>query len=152
VAPGDVMARKVKRKSSILNWVVVAVALILWRQFGPGLPTQLERGDAAIAAAFAARESGLMVEFTGRVQRLLRDDDDESPHQRFVLELDNGHTVLVAHNLELAPRVPLETWDTVSVRGEYEWNEQGGIVHWTHRDPGMGLKHGWIEHLGQHYE
>lgn len=152
LAPGVFMARKMRRNSTLLTWAVVAVLFLLWRQFGPGLPTDLERGDAGVANAFAARQSGVMVEFTGRAQRLLQDDDDESPHQRFIVELDNGQTVLVAHNLDLAARVPLEEWDTLTVRGEYEWNEQGGVVHWTHRDPGAGIKHGWIEHRGQRYE
>jgi hypothetical protein len=152
MASGVFVARKMRRNSTLVTWAVVAVAFLLWRQFGPGLPVELQRGDAAIAAAFAKRESGVMVEFTGRVQRLLEDDDDESPHQRFIMELDNGQTVLVAHNLKLASRVPLEEWDTLTIRGEYEWNEQGGVVHWTHRDPGMGIKHGWVELHGERYE
>jgi hypothetical protein len=93
-----------------------------------------------------------MVEFEARVDRMLPDDVKGTPHQRFILELDNGHTVLVAHNLGLAERVPLQEWDLVKVRGEYEYNPQGGVVHWTHRDPGAGIKHGWIEHKGLRYE
>jgi len=92
------------------------------------------------------------VEFEARVQRVLEDDTEDSPHQRFVVELDNGHTLLVAHNLDLAGRVPLAERDLIRIRGEYEWNAQGGVVHWTHRDPGVGLKHGWIEHKGTVYE
>ena len=67
-------------------------------------------------------------------------------------DVTNVPTVLVDHNLDLAERVPLEEWDLVQVRGEYEFNAQGGVVHWTHRDPGMGIKHGWIEHKGLRYE
>lgn len=43
--------------------------------------------------------------------------------------------MLIAHNLEVAPRVPLALGDRVGFRGLYEWNEQGGVVHWTHHDP-----------------
>ena len=152
LAPGDVMARKMRRRTTILIWVVVVVALVLWRQFGPGLPTKVALGDAGMAAAFAAQQSDVMVEFTGRVQRLLPEDLDASPHQRFIVELDNEQAVLVEHDLKQALKVPFEEWDTLTVHGEYEWNEQGGIVRWTHRDPGIGLKHGWIEYRGQRYE
>jgi len=110
------------------------------------------RSEGEIASAFAQRQSNLMVEFKARVQRVLKDDKQGTPHQRFIVELDNGHTLLISHNLELASRIPLEPWDPIWIRGEYEWNEQGGVVHWTHRDPGMGLKHGWIEHKGQRYQ
>ena len=135
-----------------VGWVVLVVAFLLWRQFGPGLPTDTALGGSEIAELFARQQSGVMVQFDARVQRLLKDDKEGSRHQRFVLELDNGHTVLVAHNLDLSPRVPLAEWDPVRIRGEYEWNAQGGVVHWTHRDPGAGLKHGWIEHKGERYE
>lgn len=139
-------------RKDYLGWVVVVALVLLWRQFGPGLPTDTLHSHDRIAEAFAQQQSGVMVEFDARVQRLLRDDTHGNPHQRFIVELDNGHTLLIAHNIDLAPRVPLEPYDLLRIRGEYEWNAQGGVVHWTHRDPGMGLKHGWIEHKGRRYE
>jgi hypothetical protein len=138
--------------SKAAGWFVIIMAVLLWRQFGPGLPADVARSGDEIASAFAQRRSDIMVEFKARVQRVLADDKEGTPHQRFIVELDNGHTLLVAHNLDLSSRIPLEAWDPVWIRGEYEWNEQGGVVHWTHRDPGMGLKHGWIEYKGQRYE
>lgn len=144
------MKRNTKIKG--MGWIAVAVLALLWQQFGPGLPTETNLGDGGIAELYAQKESNTMVEFEARVDRLLPDDNDGSRHQRFILKLDNGHTVLVAHNLDLAARVPLKEWDLVKLRGEYEFNPQGGVVHWTHRDPGMGIKHGWIEYQGQRYE
>ena len=68
--------------------------------------------------------------------RTLADDRDGSRHQRFLLTTPGGTTVLVAHNVDLAPRLePLAVGDTVQFAGEYVWNEQGGVVHWTHHDP-----------------
>ena len=47
------------------------------------------------------------------------------------------------HNIEVAPRVAsLELGDTVEFKGEYIWNEEGGLIHWTHRDPGGGHEPG----------
>ncbi|HZI64860.1 MAG TPA: DUF3465 domain-containing protein, partial [Thermoanaerobaculia bacterium] len=62
-----------------------------------------------------------------------------------------GHTVLVVHNLDLAERLRLGLEDEVRFRGRYEWNERGGLVHWTHSEPG-GEPGGWIEHGGRRYD
>ena len=114
----------------------------------------IEPGEGAagtIERAHAERRSGVMVQFEGDVVRTLSDDTEGSRHQRFIVELASGHTVLIAHNIDLAPRVPLQRGDRLEVRGEYEWNERGGVVHWTHHDPGGGRPGGWVRHRGQTY-
>ena len=61
--------------------------------------------------------------------------------------------LLVAHNIDLAPRVPgLAPGVTVRFHGEYEWNERGGVIHWTHRAPREDHAHGWIEYRGRRYQ
>lgn len=83
--------------------------------------------------------------------RLLPDDRDGYRHQRFILQLPNRDTVLIAHNIELADRIPVGLGDRVRFRGQYEWNELGGLVHWTHHDP-MGLEDGgWIRYRKKTY-
>jgi hypothetical protein len=32
------------------------------------------------------------------------------------------------------------------------WNEKGGVVHWTHRDPGGRHMAGWLAHNGKTYQ
>lgn len=111
--------------------------------------------DAAerLQTAFAQRESNLQIEGQGSVVKVLKDDTKGSPHQRFLLRTERGQTLLVAHNIELAPRViDLAAGDTVRFYGEYEWNEQGGVIHWTHHDPAGRHPGGWLEHRGQRYE
>lgn len=85
--------------------------------------------------AYGKRDTGRWIEDTGFVKRLLSDDNDDSRHQRFILELRGRQTLLIAHNIDLASRVPLGLGDRVTFRGMYEWNELGGLVHWTHHDP-----------------
>lgn len=108
-------------------------------------------GVERVAQAHAAGESDVVVSLEGRVERTLRDDDEGSRHQKFIVELVDGATVLVSHDIDVAPRVPLREGDTVQMRGEYEWNEQGGVLHWTHHDPGGRREGGWIRHAGTTY-
>jgi len=89
-------------------------------------------------------DPGNWVDVSGRVLRLLPDDDVDGSHQRFVIESGGGGTLLIAHNLELSDRVPVGIGDRVRVRGRFEWSEKGGTVHWTHDDPFRGEAAGYI--------
>jgi hypothetical protein len=113
----------------------------------------LSGGDGALARAFEQRASNVQVEGQGVVRRVLSDDNDGSRHQRFVVALSSGQTLLIAHNIDLSPRVAgLREGDTVSFSGEYEWNPEGGVIHWTHRDPGKRHPPGWVRHNGKVYQ
>jgi hypothetical protein len=102
-----------------------------------------------ISRAIAARESGFMVTVDAHVSKLLRDDREGSRHQRFLIELEDGQTLLVAHNIDLAKRIEIEVGDPLRVRGQYEWNDRGGLLHWTHHDPDGNHPGGWIESGGR---
>lgn len=109
--------------------------------------------DALLDDAFTRRLSRVQVTGEGTVVKVLRDDGNGSRHQRFIVRLDSGRTVLVAHNIDLAPRIDgLRAGDAVAFSGEYEWNPKGGVIHWTHRDPRGRHPEGWIRHDGQRYQ
>lgn len=102
--------------------------------------------------AFENKISNLQVEGTGTVKAVLEDDSKGSKHQRFILSLASGQTILVAHNIDLAPRVAnIRTGDKVEFLGEYEYNDKGGVLHWTHHDPGKKHTDGWLRHNGRVY-
>lgn len=107
---------------------------------------------APVTEAFRSHRSNLEVETGGRVLRVLPDDRQGSPHERFIVRVEGGPTVLVAHNLDLASRVPVAAGDSVELHGEYEWNPQGGVIHWTHRDPEGRHAAGWIRLQGHLYQ
>jgi len=108
--------------------------------------------DAVLAEAFADRRSNIQVQGHGIVVRILRDDTSGDRHQKFILQLLSGQQLLVAHNIDLAPRIDaLEVGDSVNFFGEYEWNERGGVIHWTHHDPGGRHPDGWLRHRGITY-
>jgi len=106
-----------------------------------------------IASAYATQTSDLQVSSSGTVIKLLPDDNKGSRHQRFILKLSNNQTVLVAHNIDLAPKMTsLRRGDIVEFNGEYEWNSKGGVIHWTHHDPAGRHQDGWLKHNGSIYE
>jgi len=154
-----------RKNIGLLLTLVVGVLLFLYEQGmlpgGHALPahdhastgTVDAGGLAAIAQAYRAQRSDLQVMAEGVVKKVLSDDRDGSRHQRFLLRLSNGQTLLVAHNIDLAPRIDgLRAGDTVAFYGEYEWNNQGGVIHWTHHDPAGRHVDGWLRHRGKTYQ
>ena len=113
-------------------------------------PSAAGNGSQVVANAFGEQRSGAQVTGEGVVIKILPDDDNGSRHQRFILRLASGQTLLVAHNIELAPRLAsLEPGDSVAFSGVYEWNSKGGVIHWTHHDPGGQHQAGWLKHNGE---
>ncbi|WP_370660909.1 DUF3465 domain-containing protein [Pseudoalteromonas distincta] len=103
--------------------------------------------------AYKNHQSNVQVQDSGIVIRILNDDNQGSRHQKFILKLSTGITILIAHNIDLAPRINLiSKGDTVQFYGEYEWNKKGGVVHWTHKDPNGHHVDGWLKHKGKTYQ
>ncbi|WP_191600563.1 DUF3465 domain-containing protein [Marinomonas algicola] len=113
----------------------------------------VQANDNQLKQAYEAHQSDIQIRGSGTVSRLLPDDNKGSRHQKFILRLDSNQTLLVAHNIDLAPRLDgLKLGDRVAFYGEYEWNSKGGVIHWTHRDPGNKHAHGWLEYAGRVFE
>jgi hypothetical protein len=111
-------------------------------------------GGAEIARLYREKRSDTWVEGSAKVAKLLPDDRDGDQHQKWLAEIaGTSLTVRFVHNIDVAPRVPVEKGDAFRFRGEYEWGEEGGTIHFTHRpkfrrrDPG-----GWIDFEGKRYE
>ncbi|EGQ8029073.1 DUF3465 domain-containing protein [Vibrio vulnificus] len=127
--------------------------LAFWVVFTSCFSVSLYANDAVLQQAYQSQQSDLQVQGFGQVAKVLPDDNDGSRHQKFILKLNSGQTLLVAHNIDLAPRIPnLKVGDSVEFYGEYEWNKKGGVLHWTHKDPQNRHAHGWLKHNGQVYE
>lgn len=148
-------------KKYALLIVVVLVAAVGGERLLPGpggsagsVGSKADTGESTrIAEAFRDHAEALPVQGQGTVEATLPDDTRGSQHQRFILRLADGHTVLIAHNIDLAPRIPvLERGDAVHFKGVYEWNPEGGVVHWTHRDPDGRHAGGWLRHAGTTYQ
>lgn len=117
-----------------------------------GSATAYDSEDERVEQLFRDGASDEILTLSGVVTKSLPDDNEGSRHQKFILKLSSGRTILVAHNIDLAEKVPLREGDRITLRGEYEWSQQGGVVHWTHHDPKQWREGGWIEHNGVRYE
>lgn len=141
--------------------LVIAAVVITWLNDGlPQADSKRSAGEStapatssAVAQAFAERRSNRVLVDSGEVIKVLPDDLKGSRHQRFLVQIPAGPSILIAHNIDLAPRVKgLREGDQVRFKGEYEWTEKGGVVHWTHHDPRGRHPGGWIERAGERYE
>jgi hypothetical protein len=138
--------------------LIIAVVLIYGyvQERGVSIPSTSSRGgssDNTIQKAYNNRQRDLQVQGAGVVTRVLPDDIEGSRHQKFILKLGTGQTLLVSHNIDLASRVSgLSAGDKVEFYGEYEWNTKGGVIHWTHHDPNNHHVGGWLKHGGRTYE
>jgi archaellum component FlaF (FlaF/FlaG flagellin family) len=129
---------------NLLISILVSFTLLQWSSFA--CATSLDE-------AYKTKQSNIQVKGHGEVIRVLNDDNQGSRHQKFVLKLSSGNTILIAHNIDLAPRVNfISKGDMVYFYGEFEWNKKGGVVHWTHRDPNRHHINGWLKHKGIVYQ
>ena len=128
----------------LLVLILISFTLMQWSSFADA---------TSLNEAYKNQQSNIQVKGSGKVIRILKDDNQGSRHQKFILKLSSGNTVLIAHNIDLAPRInSISNGDTVQFYGEYEWNKKGGVVHWTHRDPNNYHINGWLRHRGSVYQ
>jgi len=139
--------------------IIVILAVLAYSFIQENRPPATDFGQSArntdnvLQDAFDNGQSDIQVRGQGRVNKILSDDTEGSRHQRFILRLGSGQSILVSHNIDLAPRLAgLSQGDTVEFFGEYEWNSKGGVIHWTHHDPAGRHVGGWIRHKGKTYQ
>jgi len=110
--------------------------------------------NAAVENDYAEHRSTVEVTAQGVVTAVLTDDTGPSGrHQRFIIRLAGStQTVLIDNNVDVGQRVPVAPSDDVTVHGEYIWNDQGGLIHYTHHDPAPNHEGGWIDRNGVRYQ
>lgn len=151
------MERKARPVALIFFVLVLVVAWYLESHKADDLPKGAPGAGSsatpaeALEQAIAKRRSGVWVEGEGTIVRLLPDDRTGDRHQLCLVELPGGHTIKIAHNVDLAPKLPWKKGDELAFRGRFEWNAKGGVVHWTHHDPGGRREGGWLKLGGRTY-
>jgi len=113
----------------------------------------INSGSAKIERAFVNKQRNVQVQGSGTIIKVLRDDVKGSRHQRFIIRVAEDLTILIAHNIDLAPRVDKPAkGENISFYGEYEWNNKGGVIHWTHLDPQKRHPDGWLKYKDKLYQ
>jgi hypothetical protein len=115
--------------------------------------SSVEMDAGAIIEAYGAQRNLPQVQGKGVVVKVLKDDSNGLQHQKFLLKVSDNITILIAHNIDLAPRVVnIQVGDIVAFKGEYVYTPKGGTVHWTHKDSHGNHESGWLQHNGRKYE
>ena len=74
----------------------------------------------------------------------------DGPHQRFDVDV-SGVVVEIDHNLDLAPRVPVQVGSALTIHGQFEPDPGHPVIHYTHHATG-NHEGGWIDLAGQRYD
>jgi len=145
------------KKSIIVIAIAIVAAIYGYMTNNPNLGESVQQQSTSVNQslqdAYINHRSDIQVKGSGIVIKRLADDNDGSRHQKFLLKMPSGQTLLVAHNIDLAAKITsLKRGDSVEFNGEYEWNTKGGVLHWTHRDPRGRHADGWLKHKGKIYQ
>ncbi|MNS33567.1 hypothetical protein D3C72_656830 [compost metagenome] len=136
-----------------LTGCLVAPDAIAWgrRADSPPAPVADRRDDRP----HRPRNRRTFVILTGTVTDMLPDDVRPPRHQHFVVRYTGAsgrpNRVKVAHNTDLAPRVPVKPNDTVTIKGEFIDETPMDVIHYTHYDP-RGGEGGYVKHAGKTYD
>ncbi|MEO6655457.1 MAG: DUF3465 domain-containing protein [Pyrinomonadaceae bacterium] len=138
---------------SLTLGIILLLEVAVWSGCVGEPPASMPNGTVSVSRAFERHESNVQIEDIGVVSRTLADDTSGLPHQRIIVRLASGQTVLIEHNIDAAPRIDsLREGDSIAFSGEYIWNSQGGLVHWTHHDRAGRHPPGWLKYNGRVYE
>lgn len=119
----------------------------------PEDPLVVIQNNPRLLAAYQNRITKLQIEGQGMIIKVLKDDEEGSRHQRLLLRVNKDQTLLITHNIDLASRIPNpKVGEAIKFYGEYVWNNKGGLVHWTHKDPRKRHEDGWLLYQGKRYE
>ncbi len=149
------MNKKQVKKIIIISTLLLLVYLV--NQYSntpfvtnPGTPPKTYE---QVVKAYNQKKSDIQVKGAGTIVKLLSDDLQGSKHQRFLVKVNDQQTLLISHNIDLAPRIDtLREGEKIEFFGEYVWNKKGGIIHWTHHDPNKHHIDGWLKFRNKLYQ
>jgi hypothetical protein len=96
--------------------------------------------NLAAIEAIQAHRSGQEVTVEGTVAQTPHVSSGATGrHEDFIIEVSSGageqQLIHVAHNIDIAPEVPLQEGMDIIVHGELDIDRSGPVIHFTHHDP-----------------
>jgi len=144
----------VHRRAPALRHRTLAFALtLLCVACGGGQAEQ--PNNAQVCALYAGGSSGVEVIAQGTVLGMLGTRGGPSgEHEGFLLKLSRQCDLLlrVETNVDITGPVPLQTGEVVTVKGQFEDDPSGGVIHWTHHDPRGRHVTGYVDAGGKLYQ
>jgi hypothetical protein len=114
-------------------------AALLSLVFAAACNSQPEQPDnGAICNDYAHQESHQEVIAHGMVADVFGESEGPSgEHEGYLLKLDGDCDLLlrVETNTSITGPIPIRPRQELIVKGEYEFDPEGGVLHWTHHDP-----------------
>ena len=140
------------KQTGVIILIILLFSIIYTLEKDQNTP-KTDIGSAQIERAYLKQQSNVQVQGSGMIIKILRDDLHGTKHQKFIVRITKELTVLIAHNIDLAPRVEtLAEVEIIEFYGEYEWNKKGGVIHWTHHAPGNNHPDGWLKYKDRLYQ
>jgi hypothetical protein len=141
----------IKRGTILILLLLLLLLTNLYNKESGQLPDEI--ASFQVEQAFTNHSNDIQVHGSGTVVKILADDLQGSKHQKFIVLVTDNLTILISHNIDLAPRIDaLSEGEHISFSGEYVWNKKGGLVHWTHHDPDKRHPDGWLKYQGRIYQ
>ncbi|MGB6062223.1 MAG: DUF3465 domain-containing protein [Candidatus Aquilonibacter sp.] len=145
----------VHRRPQSLRYRALALAFGLLPLGGCGGGHSQQPDNAHICALYASGSSDAEVVAQGTVLTVLGTRNGPSgDHEGFLLKLTQQCDLMlrVETNVDITGPVPLRPGETVTVKGQFEDDASGGVIHWTHHDPSGRHAGGYVLAGGKYYE
>jgi Protein of unknown function (DUF3465) len=145
----------VHRRPQPLRHRAPALALSLFALVACGSGHGEQPDNAHVCALYASGSSDAEVVAQGTVLGVLGTRNGPSGnHEGFLLKLTQQCDLMlrVETNVDITGPVPLRAGQTVTVKGQFEDDASGGVIHWTHHDPSGRHVAGYVLADGKYYE
>jgi len=111
--------------------------------------------NAQICSLYASGRSGVEVIGQGTVLAVIGTHAGPSgEHEGFLVKLERQCDLLlrIEANVGITGSIPLHEGETVTVKGQFEDDPTGGMIHWTHHDPAGRHVAGYVIAGGKIYQ
>ncbi|HET9030097.1 MAG TPA: DUF3465 domain-containing protein [Candidatus Aquilonibacter sp.] len=147
-----------RRPQALRHLSLAALALALLAPLaacGGGSVGNDPPNNKRICDAYGGQLTNGEVVADGTVRQILGERRGRSgDHEGYLIQLggDCDLVLKVETNTDITGPIPLRPGERVVVKGVYIYNPMGGLIHWTHHDPGGRHEGGFVKAGGLLYQ